>query len=171
MTTVAYLGLGANLGDTHQSLKDAIVSLAQNAGIKITGRSEIYRSAPVDATGDDYLNCAIRLETTLSARQLLTLCLSIEKNFGRERSFRNAPRTLDLDLLLYGDKHINEPDLLVPHPCIAGRAFVLLPLRDLDFDLEIPGIGRVTDLLPHVAKQRIELLTSSCCPNRRTSMV
>ncbi|GAB3629190.1 2-amino-4-hydroxy-6-hydroxymethyldihydropteridinepyrophosphokinase [Pandoraea terrae] len=165
--TVAYIGLGANLGDARQSLKDAIVCLAQHAGITITGRSELYRSAPVDASGDDYLNCAVALDTTLSARQLLALCLSIEQHFGRERSYKNAPRTLDLDLLLYGEACIDEPDLVVPHPRLAGRAFVLLPLADLRADLEIPGIGRVADLLPGVADQRIERMASCCCPTKR----
>lgn len=165
--TIAYLGLGANLGDARQTLKDAVVCLAQHAGITVVGRSHFYRSAPVDASGGDYVNCAVALETTLPARQLLHLCLSIEHHFGRERPYKNAPRTLDLDVLLYGDQVIDEPGFTVPHPRMAGRAFVLLPLHDLNPDLVIPGHGRVADLLGTVTGQRIERLAQCRCPTNR----
>lgn len=166
MTTV-YLGLGANLGDARQTLKDAVVCLAQHAGITITGRSHFYRTAPVDAHGDDYVNCAVMLETGLSAQQVLRLCQTIEHHFGRERPYKNAPRTLDVDVLLYGAQTLHYPDLTIPHPRIARRAFVLMPLNDLNPDLMIPGHGRVADLLGAVADQRVERIAPCCCPTRR----
>ncbi|VVE78643.1 2-amino-4-hydroxy-6-hydroxymethyldihydropteridine diphosphokinase [Pandoraea sputorum] len=165
--TVAYIGLGANLGDAHQAIKDAIVCLAQQIGVTIIGKSDLYRTAPIESSGDDYLNCAVAVETSLSARQLLTLCLKIELHFGRERPYKNAPRTLDLDLLVYGDERIAEPDLIVPHPRLALRAFVLHPLADIAPELDIPGVGRVSALLPDVADQRIERVAQGCCPTKR----
>jgi 2-amino-4-hydroxy-6-hydroxymethyldihydropteridine diphosphokinase len=165
--TVAYIGLGANLGDARQAIKDAIVCLAQQIGVTVIGKSDLYRTAPIESSGDDYLNCAIAVETTLTARQLLTLCLKIELHFGRERPYKNAPRTLDLDLLLYGNERIAEPDLIVPHPRLALRAFVLRPLADLAPELEIPGVGRVSALLDDVADQRIERVAQCCCPTKR----
>ncbi len=165
--TVAYIGLGANLGDARQAIKDAIVCLAQQIGVTITAKSDLYRTAPIESSGDDYLNCAVAVETSLSARQLLALCLKIELHFGRERPYKNAPRTLDLDLLLYGNERIAEPDLIVPHPRMALRAFVLRPLADLAPELDIPGVGRVSALLHDVADQRIERVAQGCCPTKR----
>ena len=94
--TVAYLGLGANLGDARQTLKDAVVCLAQQHTISVLAKSSLYRTAPIDAGGDDYFNCVVKIDTTLPVRHLLALCHKIEHQFGRERPFRNAPRTLDL---------------------------------------------------------------------------
>ena len=163
--TVAYLGLGANLGDARQTLKDAVVCLAQQHTIAVLAKSSLYRTAPIDAGGDDYYNCVVKLETTLPVRHLLALCHKIELHFGRERPFRNAPRTLDLDILLYGDHSIDEPDLIVPHPRLTERAFVLVPLTELDPDLIIPRHGRADAFLAAVADQRIEKMKSPCqCP-------
>jgi 2-amino-4-hydroxy-6-hydroxymethyldihydropteridine diphosphokinase len=163
--TVAYLGLGANLGDARQTLKDAVVCLAQQHTIAVLAKSSLYRTAPIDAGGDDYFNCAVKLETTLPVRHLLALCHKIELHFGRERPFRNAPRTLDLDILLYGDHSIDEADLIVPHPRLTERAFVLVPLIELDPDLTIPHRGRADAFLAAVAGQRIEKMKSPCqCP-------
>ena len=161
--TLAYLGLGANLGDARQTLKDAVVCLAQHASVTVLAKSSFYRSAPVDAGGDDYLNVATAIDTTLSAHQLLALCLSIEHHFGRERPFRNAPRTLDLDILLYGDETIDSPELEVPHPRMTQRAFVIVPLLELDPALEIPGLGPLRDCLAGVADQRIERVDVCQC--------
>jgi 2-amino-4-hydroxy-6-hydroxymethyldihydropteridine diphosphokinase len=160
--TVAYLGLGANLGDARQTLKDAVVCLAQQHTINVLAKSSMYRTAPVDAVGDDFFNCVVKVETTLSVRHLLALCHMIESQFGRERPFRNAPRTLDLDILLYGDQRIDEPDLIVPHPRLAERAFALAPLVEIDSTLVIPQRGPAVDLLPAVAGQRIEKMKSPC---------
>lgn len=160
--TVAYLGLGANLGDARQTLKDAVVCLAQQHTITVLAKSSVYRTAPIDAGGDDYYNCAVKLDTSLAVRQLLALCQRIEDHFGRERPFRNAPRTLDIDILLFGDHEIDEPDLTVPHPRMTGRAFALVPLVEIDADLAIPGHGSASALLPTLADQRIEKVKPLC---------
>src|ERR1700746_3084477 len=125
--TVAYLGLGANLGDARQTLKDAVICLAQQATVTGLAKSSLYRTEPNDAGGDDYYNCAVKIDTTLTLRQLLRLCQTIEHHFGRRRPYRNAPRTLDIDILLYGETRVEEPDLTVPHPRLTDRAFVLVP--------------------------------------------
>jgi len=161
--TVAYLGLGANLGDARQSLKDAVVCLAQQHTIGVLAKSSLYRTAPIDASGDDYYNLVVKLETALSASGLLALCHRIEHHFGRERPSRNAPRTLDIDIVLFGDMRIDEPDLVVPHPRAFERAFVLVPLVEIDPDVSIPGYGRADALLPAVAHQRIEKVKTCRC--------
>ncbi|MFD1559189.1 2-amino-4-hydroxy-6-hydroxymethyldihydropteridine diphosphokinase [Paraburkholderia silviterrae] len=160
--TVAWLGIGANLGDARQTLKDAVVCLAQQHSITVLAKSSLYRTAPVDAGGDDYFNCVVKLDTRLSVRDLLALCHRIEHHFGRERPFRNAPRTLDIDILIYGEAIIDEPDLIVPHPRMTGRAFVLAPLAEIDPALAIPGRGVVSAFLPDVVDQRIEKLKPLC---------
>jgi 2-amino-4-hydroxy-6-hydroxymethyldihydropteridine diphosphokinase len=160
--TVAYLGLGANLGDARQTLKDAVVCLAQQHTITVLAKSSLYRTAPIDAGGDDYLNLVVKLDTTMPVRHLLALCHTIEHHFGRERPFRNAPRTLDLDILLYGEHAIDEPDLIVPHPRMTQRAFVLVPLVEIEPTLIIPQRGRADAFLAAVMDQRIEKLKSAC---------
>lgn len=166
--TLAYLGLGANLGDARQTLKDAVVCLAQHSGLTVVAKSGFYRSAPVDAGGDDYMNAVVAIETSLAAARLLALCLAIEHHFGRERPFRNAPRTLDLDILLYGDDIIDTTDLCVPHPRMTQRAFVLVPLVEVSPDIVIPGLGRAADFVAAVSDQRIERVDLGQCriPNR-----
>lgn len=156
--TIAYLGLGANLGATEQTLRNAIFYLAQQPNIALLAQSSLYRSQPIDADGDDYYNCVIKVGTPLAPRQLLTLCQSTENHFGRKRPYRNAPRTLDLDLLLYGDVSINKPDLIIPHPRLTMRAFVLMPLIELDATINIPQRGYARAFLATVATQRIEKL-------------
>lgn len=160
--TVAWLGIGANLGDARQTLKDTVVCLAQQHTVTVLAKSSLYRTAPIDAGGDDYFNCVVKLDTRLSVRDLLGLCQQIEHHFGRERPFRNAPRTLDIDILLYGEAIIDEPDLIVPHPRMTGRAFVLAPLAEIDPELAIPGHGVVSTFLPAVAQQRIEKMKPLC---------
>ncbi|MBN3756991.1 2-amino-4-hydroxy-6-hydroxymethyldihydropteridine diphosphokinase [Paraburkholderia sp. Tr-20389] len=160
--TVAYLGLGANLGDARQTLKDAVVCLAQQHTITVLAKSSLYRTAPIDAGGDDYLNLVVKLDTSMPVRHLLALCHKIEHHFGRERPFRNAPRTLDLDILLYGEHAIDEPDLIVPHPRMTERAFVLVPLVEIEPALIIPQRGRADAFLAGVADQRIEKMKSTC---------
>ncbi|MBN3796066.1 2-amino-4-hydroxy-6-hydroxymethyldihydropteridinepyrophosphokinase [Burkholderia lata] len=161
--TVAYIGLGANLGDARQTLKDAVVCLAQQRTISILGKSSLYRTAPFEAGGDDYYNCVVKLDTTLSARELLALCQKIEHHFGRERPYRNAPRTLDLDILLFGDDSIDEPDLIVPHPRLTDRAFALVPLVEIEPALDIPARGRADAYLAAVADQRVEKVQTCQC--------
>ncbi|MEM5325526.1 2-amino-4-hydroxy-6-hydroxymethyldihydropteridine diphosphokinase [Paraburkholderia sp. JHI2823] len=163
--TVAWLGIGANLGDARQTLKDAVVCLAQQHTLTVVAKSSLYRTAPIDAGGDDYYNCVVKLETGLDVRALLALCQRVEHHFGRERPFRNAPRTLDIDILLYGEAIIDEPDLVVPHPRMTGRAFALVPLVEIDPELVIPGVGPASAFLAAVADQRIEKVKPLCqCP-------
>jgi 2-amino-4-hydroxy-6-hydroxymethyldihydropteridine diphosphokinase len=171
--TLAYLGLGANLGDARQTLKDTVVCLAQQHTITVLAKSSLYRTAPVEADGDDYYNCVVAIETALLASSLLRLCQAIENHFGRERSYRNAPRTLDVDILLFGVETVIADDLVIPHPRLIERAFTLVPLVELDADIVIPGYGRAAEFLPQVAAQRIERVEPCQCPlqARKTSGV
>ncbi len=152
---IAYLGLGANLGAARQTLHAASAWLAQQADVAVRAQSSLYRSAPVQASGNDYYNCVLAIETTLSPCQLLARCAAGENYFGRTRSFRNAPRTLDIDILLYDQLSIHEAGLIIPHPRLTERAFVLVPLLELDAEVEIPQLGRADAFLPMVASQRI----------------
>jgi 2-amino-4-hydroxy-6-hydroxymethyldihydropteridine diphosphokinase len=156
----AWVGIGANLGDAHDNVVDALERLAWLPGVRLLRASSLYRTAPIDSSGDDYINAVAEIDTSLSARALLAALHGIEQAHGRERPYRNAPRTLDLDLLLYGDDVIvDAPTLLVPHPRMHERAFVLAPLAELAPMLAIPGHGRVADLLPSVAEQAIERIS------------
>ena len=156
--TAAFVGLGANLGDARATLDAAFSALAQLPSTELSAASSIYRSAPIDSSGPDYLNAVILLRTGLSATVLLAELQRIEQSHGRERPYRNAPRTLDLDLLIYGRQRIETPVLTVPHPRLHERAFVLKPLAEIAPQLEIPGRGRVGDWLAAVADQRIDKL-------------
>ena len=154
----AFIGLGANLGDAAATLAAAFEALARLPQSRLVARSSLYRSQPVDAEGPDYVNAVARVDTALSPRELLEALLRIEQEHGRERPHRNAPRTLDLDLLLHGERVIDEPGLVVPHPRLHLRAFALLPLNEIAPDLEVPGQGPVSGLLGGVAEQRIDRL-------------
>jgi 2-amino-4-hydroxy-6-hydroxymethyldihydropteridine diphosphokinase len=139
--SIAYIALGSNLGDRERHLCAAFTALRALRGVRDVVASRIYETDPV-GPGEQrpYLNAVARLRTTLSPRALLERLIEIERGEGRERgAVRNAPRTLDLDLLLYGESEIDEPGLVIPHPRIAERSFVLEPLRDLAADLVIPG--------------------------------
>ena len=127
----AYIALGANLGDRHAALQQALQALRAMAGSGALRSSRFYRSAPVDAGGPDYLNAVAQLTTPLTAPDLLRALQALENAAGRQRPYRNAPRTLDLDLLLYGDARIDSAQLSVPHPRMWERAFVLVPLSEL----------------------------------------
>lgn len=155
-SVTAFIGLGANLGDGVAAMAVARQALDALPGTRVTAASRLYRSAPVGVTGQpDYINAVVQIDTALSARQILEALMRIEADNGRTRDYHMAPRTLDMDLLLHGDAVINEPDLTVPHPRMHQRAFVLAPLAELAPDTQIPGIGRVADLLPGVADQAI----------------
>lgn len=158
-TTRAWVALGANLGDARGTLLRAFESLARLPQTRLVARSSLYRTAPIDAPGQpDYINAVAQIATTLPPLELLHELQAIEQAFGRERLYRNAPRTLDLDLLLYGEHCLDTPELILPHPRLAERAFVLAPLAELDPDLVIPGRTRVAALCLAVADQRIERL-------------
>lgn len=144
---IAYIGLGSNLGESKDILAQALRDLSQHLSITVKQVSPYYRSAPVDSSGPDYINAVARLETNLSAQDLLTSMQAIEIEHGRERPYHNAPRTLDLDLLLYENFSSQTPELTVPHPRMHERAFVLAPLADLvgaNFPL---AQGSITELL------------------------
>ena len=159
MNTVAWIGIGANLGDARANVLDALERLARLPGARLVKASSLYRTAPIDSSGDDYVNAVAALDTELDAHALLQALFAIEQAHGRERPYRNAPRTLDLDLLLYGDAVIDDaPALIVPHPRLHERAFVLAPLAEAAPDLVIPGRGAVATLLAGVADQAIEKL-------------
>jgi 2-amino-4-hydroxy-6-hydroxymethyldihydropteridine diphosphokinase len=154
---IAWVGIGANLGDARAHVTDAIARLTRLLETTLLRASSLYRTAPIDSSGDDYVNAVACLDTTLDAHALLAALLGIEQAHGRERPYRNAPRTLDLDLLLYGDQVVNDaPTLIVPHPRMHERAFVLAPLAELAPELHIPGRGRIARLLPAVADQAID---------------
>lgn len=172
-TVAVFVGLGANLGDARATLAAALEAVRELAapdaatGMGSFVASSLWRSAPVDASGPDFVNAVARLETALAPHALLDALQAIEQRFGRERPYRNAPRTLDLDLLLYGVagdagglRHVDDR-LELPHPRAAQRAFVLEPLAELWPDGELPGAGRVADLLARVrldVAQRVERL-------------
>lgn len=156
--TAAFIALGANLGDARATLDAAFVALATLPETQLRAASSIYRSAPIDSSGPDYLNAVVLIDTGLAPQTLLAELQRIERVHGRERPYRNAPRTLDLDLLLYGDQRIATPALTVPHPRAHERAFVLAPLAEIAPQQVIPGLGPIAGLLPRVADQRIDKL-------------
>ena len=147
-----YAGLGANLGQARLSLDDAILALGKLPETLLVGCSSFYQSAPFQADGPDYINVVVHLQTRLNAIDLLRAFQRLEDLAGRERPFRNAPRTLDIDLLLFGDGEIQSPALQVPHPRMRERAFVLLPLKEL-----APGLVK-TDELPNLQSQVVKRL-------------
>lgn len=154
---IAYIGLGANLGDARDTVLKAAGDISALPGVHSSRLSPLYRSAPVDAGGPDYVNAVQMIETTLGAEALLRALQEIENVHGRVRPYRNAPRTLDLDLLLYGDESRQTPFLTLPHPRMHERAFVLMPLRDLAPRLQLPQ-GALSVLLTACADQRLERL-------------
>jgi 2-amino-4-hydroxy-6-hydroxymethyldihydropteridine diphosphokinase len=151
---VAFIGLGGNLGNPENSVRQGIAALAQLPLTQLVAASSLYRSAPLGHTGQpDFINAVAEVATGLSPQSLLAALLATEQSHGRERSFRNAPRTLDLDLLLYDADTIAAPGLQVPHPRMHERAFVLAPLLELAPDCVIPGAGAASDCLARCAGQ------------------
>ncbi len=156
MKIIATIGLGANLNDPAAQVEYAFAELGRLPGTRLIARSSLYASAPVGYVDQpDFVNAVAQLETPLSPRALLEALLEIEHRHGRERSFRNAPRTLDLDLLLYGDARFHEDGLSLPHPRMHERAFVLRPLLEIAPDATIPGLGRAADRLACCADQPV----------------
>ena len=130
-STLVTLGLGANLGDARAAVRQAMADVAALDGVEWVAASSLYGSAPLDADGPDYVNAVVQVRTTLSPEDLLSHLQGIELRAGRQRPYRNAPRTLDLDILLYGDTVLDSADLQIPHPRMWQRAFVVLPLAEL----------------------------------------
>ena len=152
---IAYIGIGANLGDASANVDDALARLAALGGGSLLAASSKYRTAPIDSSGADYINAVACIDTPLAAPALLAALHAIELAHGRERPYRNAPRTLDLDILLYGDQVVDLPTLQVPHPRMLERAFVLVPLLEIAPQVVVPGRGAASAFLPAVAGQDI----------------
>ena len=154
--SVAYIALGANLGDPAATVNAAFAALAELPQSTLTARSALFRTTPVGILEQpEFVNAAARITTQLAPEALLDQLLAIEQRFGRIRAERNGPRTLDLDILLYDDLVIDTPRLILPHPRLHLRAFVLYPLADLAPDLALPGRGSLAAWLPAVANQGI----------------
>lgn len=154
----AYVALGANLGQAQQALKDVIDRI--NDEVAVIKTSSFYKTAPIDSSGPDYINAVIEIQTELTAELLLQRLLEIEKEFGRVRpvGIHNAPRTMDLDLLLFEDEVRQSEFLTLPHPRMHERAFVLVPLCEISPEVVIPGKGLAKNYLKSVAEQGIERL-------------
>ncbi len=157
----AFIGLGANLNDPRHTLARAVHELAHLPCTQVVALSSVYRSAPVDAQGPDFLNAVAELRTSLPAGKLLAALHQIEDRHGRSRPFRNAPRTLDLDLLMLDQQIIADENLQLPHPRMHERAFVLVPLAEIAAELQIPGQPALPILLARCAEQPIELIAEA----------
>jgi len=154
----AFVGLGSNLGDRRARIEAAFDALAALPQTRLLARSSLYESAPLDAGGGDYLNAVARLRTRLEPFALLRALQAIEAEAGRERPYPNAPRSLDLDLLLHGERVVASESLVLPHPRLHQRAFVVLPLLELAPELRWRGGERLDALLPGLAGQRLAKL-------------
>ena len=155
----AFIALGSNLKNPAAQVRAGFVALATLPATKLTAQSSLYRSAPIGyADQPDFINAVAAIETTLAPRALLDALLAIERSHGRVRDFLNAPRTLDLDVLLYGDLQLHEHGLTIPHPRMHERAFVLLPLAEIAPQCVIPGRGAVTELLRAIDVARVTQL-------------
>ena len=155
----AFVGLGANLGDPVAQVTRAIAALAALDRTRVVRASSLYRSAPIGhADQPDFVNAVALLDTELAPRALLDALIGIERTAGRERTFANAPRLLDLDVLLYEDRVVDAPGLVVPHPRMHERAFVLVPLVEIAPDAVVPGRGRAAELLRAVRDQEVRIV-------------
>ena len=157
-TERVFVGLGANLGTPQATLQRALAALAALPQTRLVAHSSLYRTAPILATGADFINAVAELRTALQPHALLDALQAIELAHGRERPYRHAPRTLDLDLLLFGQRVVQEPGLEVPHPRLHERAFVLQPLLELAPMLMHPHLGSLQLLLAATVNQPIERL-------------
>lgn len=163
VAVTAYIGLGSNLTDPVAQVRAGMAALVQLPQTRVAACSSLYKSAPVGLTDQpDFVNAVCRLQTGLPAPALMQALLDIERQHGRVRGVaRGGPRTLDLDLLLYGAEVREAPELVLPHPRLHERAFVLQPLCELDAELAIPARGRVRALLDACRDQRVERLERS----------
>ena len=147
----AYIALGSNLGDPASTVRAGVEALAMMPDTRLAAISSLYVNPPVGyADQPDFVNAVAKIETALAPRALLDELLAIERRFGRVRDFPNAPRTLDLDIVLYGLEIVDEPGLSIPHPRMHERAFVVVPLAEIARDLVVPGRGALSDLVRQV---------------------
>jgi 2-amino-4-hydroxy-6-hydroxymethyldihydropteridine diphosphokinase len=154
----AFIGLGSNLAAPDRQLASALEALSMLSGTRLRQVSSLYRTAPVGYVGQpDFINAVARIETTLTPRALLDALLEIERRHGRVREIPNGPRTLDLDLLIYGDRRHHEEGLTVPHPRMLERAFVMVPLAEIAPERDLEGLGTARELAESLAReQRVE---------------
>lgn len=162
----AYIGIGANLGEPAQTVRDAISQIGDMPGVELIASSSLYRSAPHEASGPDFINAVVFVKTGLRPAALLAALQALEHRFGRERPYRNAPRTLDLDLLIYAKLQLTTPSLTLPHPRMHERAFVLAPLAELAPTLVLEPYGQVDALLGRLADQPVERLSPQISVNK-----
>lgn len=156
---MAFIGLGANLGEPERQVRQALGALDAIPHTRVVKASSLYRSAPQGyAAQPEFVNAVAQIETGLAAERLLAELQAIEATHGRQRSFANAPRTLDLDLLLFGNAVVDAPGLRIPHPRMHERAFVLLPLVEIARDVAIPGRGSAKAFLDRCGNQGVEKL-------------
>ena len=168
MFHIAYIGLGSNLEEPRSQLQRAFVDLAGLPDTRLTEHSSLYRSAPLGSPDQpdllnqpDFINAVAKIETALAPQALLHALLHIEHQHGRQRTFHNAPRTLDLDVLLYDDMQLHEHGLTIPHPQMHKRAFVLQPLLEIAPDIGIPGLGQAQRLLQACQEQVLERIADA----------
>ncbi|OAJ69598.1 2-amino-4-hydroxy-6-hydroxymethyldihydropteridine diphosphokinase [Methylobacillus sp. MM3] len=161
MSHRAFVALGSNLEDPQQQVLRALAELDGLPGTRVTAKSALYRTAPVGYDNQpDFINAAAEVSTTLEPLALLRALLALETAHGRERPFPNAPRVLDLDLLLYDDLELHDPELTLPHPRLHERGFVLFPLADIAPELHVPGKAKVRDLLLVLPDQGVERMAA-----------
>ncbi len=166
----AYIGLGSNLADPVAQVQRALAEIGDIPDLRVERCSSLYETAPVGITTQpSFVNAAVLVQTRLSPRALLAHLLDIEARHARVRAERNGPRTLDLDILLFGEQLIDEPGLVVPHPRLHERAFALLPLLEIDPAIVIPGIGKASEKLEGVADQGIRRLQTAHAAGERSS--
>jgi 2-amino-4-hydroxy-6-hydroxymethyldihydropteridine diphosphokinase len=142
----AFLGLGSNLDERLENLRRAVVLLGRSDGVRVLRSSRVYETAPVGPPQPDYLNAVLEIETTLSPHGLLEACMAVEQTMGRVRAERWGPRIIDVDVLTYDERTVDDPDLTVPHPRMHERAFVLVPLLELTDDPPLPAGLHIADL-------------------------
>ena len=159
---IAYIGLGSNLEDPQSQLRRAFADIDKLPDTRVDARSSLYRSAPIGLLDQpDFVNAVAKIATKLTPQALLQALLHIEHQHGRERTVRNAPRTLDLDVLLYDDMQLHEHGLTIPHPQMHLRAFVLRPLLEIAPDIGIPGVGQARQALQVCQEQVLERIADA----------
>ncbi len=164
----AFIALGSNLGDPAQQIRSALRALAALPETRLVRQSSFYRNPPEGGLAQpEFVNAAAQIETRADPRELLDRLLEIERAHGRARDFPNAPRTLDLDVVLYGDRVVREPGLTIPHPRMLERAFVLVPLAEIAPDAAVPGRGRVADLAARLDASALVKLTEATTDKHR----
>lgn len=159
---IAFIGLGSNIADPLEQVRQALKELESIPGTRVTAHSSLYRTSPVGFLEQpEFINAAASVQTTLEPRALLAALLAIENRHGRKRAVRNAPRTLDLDLLLYGEQVLDQDGLTVPHPRLHERAFVLAPLAEIAPEAMVPGRGKVRELLARVDRNGVSRIDAA----------